>query len=285
MKWRLALLTLGLTLVGLSRAVALVGTDGAELQRKMAEEQWKELLADKSPAFQETEHFLLYGTVNAKELDACAKTAERAIPIIKKTLRLEKAPAWKGKLAIFLFQERSEFASFERNVSKRNPEREDRGGHYHFPQWSLVTVGPGATAKSLPNDLEIAQHIAAAALTIEHGSTVPEWLVSGYGRSIAYRLSPRTFSEERQRAAQYLRSRTFRDLSSGGLSREEGPVLNASFADYLANGVPQNPALLQTVLIAHGLRENGTIEQALAAARIAPEILDAGWRSWTAKVK
>jgi hypothetical protein len=263
----------------------LAARDGAEVRRKLAEEQWKDLLPDKSPAFLETDHFLLYGTVDGKEVDACGKLAEKAIPIIKKTLRLEKDPAWRGKLVIYLFRERTEFATFERNVSKRNPDRDDRGGYYHFPEWSLVTVGPGATAKSLPDDLEVVQYVGAAALTKEYGAALPEWLVSGYGRSVAYRLAPKAFAEERQRAVQYLRSRTLHDLLSGGLAREEGPVLNASFVDFLANGLPQTQAPLQTLLIAYGLRENGTIEQALAAVRVTPESLDLGWRSWAAKVK
>src|SRR5262249_1198172 len=100
--------------------------DTAEAQRKLAEGQWKELLADKSPAFLETEHFLLYGTVTPKALDDCGKTAEKALPIIRRTLRLDKAPGWKGKLVIFVLRERGEYGTFERNLAKRNPDREDR---------------------------------------------------------------------------------------------------------------------------------------------------------------
>lgn len=280
---RIWILAIGLLVGSLPFAGA---RDTADAQRKLAEEQWKELLSDKSPAFLETEHFLLYGTVTPKVLDDCGKTAEKALPIIRRTLRLDKKPAWKGKPVIFLLRERGEFGSIERNLAKRNPDREDRGSFFHLPQWSLVTVGPPATSKSLPYDLETVQYVAAAALTKEYGENLPEWLVSGYGRSIAYRIAPKAFTEERQLAQRFLSGKHLRDVLSGNLTREEGPVLNASLVDFLANGAPQNPAMFQTILIAYGLQlQNPTLEQAFTAVRLTPDGLDAGWRAWAAKAK
>src|SRR5262245_3245318 len=93
-----------LAVVFCAAPILLAARDGAEAQRKLAEEQWKEFLAEKMPASLETEHFLLYGTVGTKELDSCAKTAEKVVPLVKKSLRLEKDPAWKGKLVLFLFE-------------------------------------------------------------------------------------------------------------------------------------------------------------------------------------
>jgi hypothetical protein len=283
MKQRAWILAMGL----LGWSLALAGVrDTADAQRKLAEDQWKELFSDKPPAFLETEHFFLFGTVTPKMLDDCGKAAEKALPVIKRTLRLDKTPAWKGKLVIFLLRERGEFASFARNLAKRNPDREDRGGFFHLPQWSLVTVGPAATNKSLPYDLEAVQYVAAAAITKEYGENLPEWLVSGYGRSVAYRAQPKAFTEERQLAQRLLAGKHVRDVLAGNLTREEGPVLNASLVDFLANGAPQNPGMFQSILIAYGLQlQNPTLEQAFTATRLTPDGLDAGWRSFAAKAK
>jgi hypothetical protein len=266
-------------------ASAAAVREGGEAQRKLAEDQWKELLPDKTHAFLETDHFLFYGTASPKILDECGKAAEKSLPFIKKALRLDKDPAWKGKPVIFVLHERSEYTTFERNLAKRNPDREDRSGFFNLPGWTLITVGPATTNTSLPYDLETTQQVAAAALTAEHGTTLPEWVQTGFGRSIAYRLAPKAFTKERQLAADYLRGRSVRDVLSGNLTREQGPVLNGSLVDYLAHGVPQNPALFQTILIAFGLTENGTMEQALTAVRVSPDAIDAGWRSWVTKVK
>lgn len=251
-------------------------------QRKQAEEQWNKLLAGKLAVKQETEHFLLFGSGDEKELGEIGKAAEKAFPQIKKTAQVgAKDDLWPGKLVMHVFAERSQHRTFVGSVEKRTLEKSESATYTNAKDMSWVTVGPPSTARRYPAEIEVVQQLAAATLTRKKSGRLQEWFVAGFARSTAWRYAPSQFGEERREAARLVLQgkKTAKEIWSGGLSEQEGRVLAASFVDYLANGpgVKHFPALLDA------LGEKTPFEDALKNAKLNPDLVDRNWRVWAAK--
>jgi hypothetical protein len=248
-------------------------------QKKLAEEQWKGLLGGRMVTHKETDNFLLYGTVEEKELEAIGKAAEKALTQARKTLGImPKDEQWKGKMIVNVFQQRGEFGAYSRRYANRSPNQEETGTFSHEREYSYVLAGPSAgEGKKPPLELEVVQQVASSVLTKKSGK-LPDWFVSGFGRSVAYRHAPNQFGPERARAAALVkRGKTAKDVWMGNLSAEEGLVLNASFVDFLTNSSAMAKAFPE-VLANFG--EETMFEDALKGAKLNPDAVSVAYYRW-----
>jgi hypothetical protein len=246
-------------------------------QKKAAEEVWKAVLSGRPFQQKETDHFLLYGSVDQKELDALARAVEKAFPTIKQRATVgPKDELWERKLVIHVFGQRAEYAAFVRNTQKRSPDKDETGSYTHTREQSFVTASPAADGKKGLLEAEVIQQLAAATLSKKY-TKLPEWLVTGFGRSVAYKHAPELFREERRKAAQLAAAgKSPKDVWTGNASSDEGPVLAASFLEYL-----QTPKVAKFFPELLGLVSDDTsFEESLKSAKMPPDQVEAAWRQW-----
>ncbi len=253
-------------------------------QRKLAEETWKKILPRKPVTFTESDNFLLYGTVEEKELENLAKAMEKAFNQVKKTAQITpKDELWPGKLVVFVFAERGELTTFARNADKRNLERDEAGAFKHGREYTSITVGPAGGSKTGALDVELVRHLGAAVIS-KKSTKLPDWFIDGFGRSAAYRYAPAQFQQERAKARDLVlkQGKTAKDIWGGKLAADEGAVLHASFVDYLANG-PQIAKLFPELVSFIGA--DTTFEDTLKAVKLTPDQVDLLWRKWVQSAK
>lgn len=257
--------------------------DAVAAQKKLFEEQWKGLLGGREVAKQETDNCLVYGTVEMKELEAIGKAAEKTLAQTRKTLgMMPKDELWKGKLIVNVFQQRNEFGGYCRKYANRSPGQDESGSFSHEREHTYVLAGPAAgEGMKPPLELEVVQQVAAAVLTKKAGK-LPDWFVSGFGRSTAYRHAPNQFARERARAIALRRGKTAKDIWMGNLSAEEGLVLNASLVDYLVNS-PSMAKYFPEIMNNFG--EETKFEEVLKAAKLNPDVVGAAWWRWAGAVR
>jgi hypothetical protein len=263
--------------------------DKIAAQKKAAEENWAQAEAGEF-AHLETPHLLIYGSKSLeKKLKDMGATLEKHQEMARKALVYdEKNEPWPGKLTIYLFADREPFAAFVRRVEKQRVEADDTGSHFVDSDAPHAVAGPPRHKKDLPMDDEIAEQSAAALLQKKAGKDVilPGWLLSGFGRATTYRIIPTNAAirKERTAAAKLSASKSAKDVWSETLDGDEAPILAASVADYLAYG----PGSSKFSKFVGGFKpDNGqdkkTAAQALEAAGLTPEKLDAKWRVWVLK--
>ena len=131
-------------------------------QKKQGDETWQKFLSGRAFAQQETDNFLLFGSVEAKDLENIGTAVEKALPSIKKTAGVgAKDELWPGKLVLHVFKERGEFGIFIRNIEKRPLDKDETGSHVHKTEMSYIYAGPpGSGLKGLPLDLEATYAVA-----------------------------------------------------------------------------------------------------------------------------
>src|SRR5262245_48275319 len=117
-------------LVGWSGLQADDQADKVKAQKEAARANWKRLFPDDEVVHQETSHLLLYGPASMTErrLKAFGAALEGQYGLARKALQFDpKEELWEGKLAVYLFDQRSQFTSFVRGVEKRRPQSDDLG--------------------------------------------------------------------------------------------------------------------------------------------------------------
>ncbi|MCS6978064.1 MAG: hypothetical protein NZM31_13805 [Gemmatales bacterium] len=247
--------------------------------KKLAESQWDGILPGRQPIHKETEHFLLYGSVEEKQLESIAKSAENAFSLCSRVLKITPDDElWPGKMVVHVFGGRAEFASFSRRHANRSPERDETGGFGHEREHSYVMAGPpGFEVRRFSLETEVVQNVASATL-IKKAGRKPNWFVSGFGRSVAYRTFPQQFRQERSLATSLVRNgRTAWNVWKGELSAEEGAVLNASFVDFLVHS-PAMSKNFATVL--SNLGEDSMFDDVLKSSNLNPDAVALAWVRW-----
>lgn len=255
------------------------GAKAVAAVKKLAESRWDGILPGRQPIHKETDNFLLYGSVEEKQLEAIGKVAENCFALCSRILKITpEDELWPGKMLIHVFGGRTEFASFCRRHANRSPERDETGGFGHERDHSYVMAGPpGFEVRRFSLETEIVQNIASATL-IKKAGNKPNWFVSGFGRSIAYRLMPQQFRQERTLAVTLVRNgRTAWNVWKGELSASEGAVLNASFVDFLVHS-PAMSRNFPTVL--SNLGEDSMFEDVLKSSNLNPDAVAAAWVRW-----
>lgn len=250
-----------------------------EVQRKQADEFWAPLLgSDRKANRRETANFLLFGTLEDKDLEAIGKGLEKAFATLKKTASLKpEMELWPGKLVVHVCEKRTEFRNLYQKLKKETADKEEMGIYAHEREATIVLVGP-SDVKKHPLEVEAVMQLAAATLNKKAGR-LPEWFTMGFARAAGYRHSPTHFAGERQRARQFVRQgKTAKDVwTSSNLDADQGVVLTANFLDFLINS-PQLSKVWPEIL--GNMGEETPFEDALKSAKLNPDHVDLAWRNW-----
>jgi len=239
-----------------------------------------------NPSVQETDDLFVCGIVAADKAKALADHLQKHYAATVKALKFEgNEGPWKGKLAIYVFPDKKNYASFVRTVEQRRPESEEigssevRSDELHV----AVTAKPGAPAGAL--DAEAARQVAAALLTRRASpAELPEWFKSAFARAVQMRNDPKSAGGDRVKVRQLLARRTNPVKPSDGWmgsEEKEKPIIATSVLEYLVFG----PEAAKFPMLLSGFRaseENVSpnMDTALKAAGMTPEGLDKAWRKW-----
>jgi hypothetical protein len=180
------------------------------------------------------------GTAEAKTLETVVKAIDTTLPKVRKILQAsESDKLWSGPLSVHVCKERSEFRQLYHKLHRRQPLNEETATYAHIGPATHLLAGPlaGGPAK-LPADVELVQQLGSATLTRLRGANqaLESWFIEGFGRAVAYRYAPRSFTAERQRAAVLLaQGKKLGDLYSDQLSGADARILASSLSDFLAH--------------------------------------------------
>jgi hypothetical protein len=251
-----------------------------ELQKKQAGELWESAPSGSKPTSAATDNFLVFGTIDEKNLEAIGKGLEKALGVLKRTAALKPdADLWPGKVVVHICKDRGDFRGFYLKYKKETPEKEELGTYSHERDATILVVAT-ADPKRQPAEVEAVIQLAAATLT-KKGGRLPDWFVQGFARAHAYRHAPNHFAPERQRARAMVRQgKTAKDIWTMNLSADEAQVLTASFFDFLMTS-PQMVKTWPEILSLMG--EETPFEDVLKNAKLMPDRVDAAWRLWAAR--
>jgi hypothetical protein len=150
--------------------------------RAAATANMKKLKID-SPTIEESDNFLVVGTIAKEKAQALTKVLEKTLPVARKgALYTDKDTPWKGKLTVYFLPDSGEFKSFMRTVLQASPE----GAHLDLKAEPPVLVDP-AELPGKPTDADLyaatAARVGAAVLAAKSGTAlVPGWLKDAFGR-------------------------------------------------------------------------------------------------------
>lgn len=249
-----------------------------------------------SPTVEESDNFLVVGTLPKEKAVALTKVLEKTLPVARKAARYDdKDTAWKGKLTVYYLPDSGDFKSFMRGVLQKSAQD---GAHVDVRADPPLLVDPAELAGK-PTDADLYANTAARVAgvllqakggTREDGSpNVPAWLREGFGRVAqmraegttgrrytAYKAKVRTAVLNPKGAAPAI-SEAWSDAKSDvnealGVSVAEflafGPKA-ADFGKFLDGLRPSEANANPTVL--NGFEALGWKEQAQA---------DAAWKRW-----
>ena len=197
----------------------------------------------KNVAEVDTKHFHLVATIAPDKLKALSEVAEKyyaaSIPLLK--FDANESP-WKGKLALYLFSERSQFTNFVRSIENRRPEGEDvKASDLRTETPHLALILP--EGKESTPTIEVATGVAEIILKAKAGPTasVPTWMRHGFSRAVQWKLEPNLRASERAQAKKLLAYTGQNAIKIGDLTSEdrdikERRVLGASMMEYLMVG-------------------------------------------------
>jgi hypothetical protein len=151
--------------------------------KKVAAENMKRLKVT-NPTIEETDNFLIVGSISKEKAQALGKVLEKTLPVARKAAKYdEKDVAWKGKLTVYFLPDSDEFKSFMRGILQIAPE----GTHVDVRANPPLVVDP-AEMPGKPVDAELyaatAARIAGELLQAKGTGTqiIPAWLRDGFGR-------------------------------------------------------------------------------------------------------
>lgn len=283
-------------LLAVAVAVAVAGAAGADPEssaselRKKAEAHWANVEAGKS-ATHETKHFVLLASEGmAGKLKDVGELLEKQHDKAKEALKFEpkeddKGEVLPGKVAVYLFPERSNFTSFVRRIEARRLLPEETGSFQASDDKLHVAVGPPRGKQGWPVEMQAAQEVASLMLQRRAGTRtpLPEWLVTGFGRATYYRVAPRDklVLADRGLAANLSRKRNPADIWDGKTDADEADALAGSLADFLAYG-PGEKAFPKFVMgfTPEENQPRRTTGQAFQAADLKPDKVAAGWKKF-----
>jgi cytochrome c553 len=244
-----------------------------------ANDNWRVTLpgAENKPNTVSTNNFLVYGTVDEKELQTIADAAEKQIGRVSKTLKAPaNEPFVKGKITIYVFDKRYDYSEFGQMVEKRQLPNIWQG-HWGYTVTDayfvlLLPVGEEKTAAAL--DSLIAQQLASVYVAAQ-GVGTPRWFAEGSGRAVASSLDAR---DKRIRAwdnsvgavmASAPRGDAF---MTGAMGPEESDLAAYAFVKEMRPGAGMYQKLLDR------LRAGATFDRAFAAVyRATPSQMATAW--------
>lgn len=161
-----------------------------EHRREKSEAAWKKAFPKEQSTPVETEQFLVYGNVESDRLTQIGGWADELALLLRSTFGAQETPLWKGKLAIFVAQDRFGYEEFALAVNDRAQVPKEVHGHTvlapDFDEAYIVLedIGDEPSATSPGFKAQLANYLTQAFLE-RRSSNLPDWVVQGSGLHVA----------------------------------------------------------------------------------------------------
>ena len=216
---------------------------------RLAEQNWRLVMPNVAPIKVETDNFLIIGDVGEETLKTLGKKIEEVQPRIATILNIPTGqPMVKGRMSVFIFNQRYDYGEFGQMVEKRSLPQEWRG-HWRFT--TIDAYGALLPPKGDEYSFEAlaAQQIAGTYLA-SLGKGCPRWFAEGSARVVASRIAPkdpRVVAWDNELSGALGSMTKADDFLTGKLSPEEADVVSYSFVRFLMKSAPTYNALLSAI--------------------------------------
>lgn len=222
------------SVAALARAKSATHEELAADRAKRATEHWQLGMAGIEAQNVTTKNFLLIGNQGEATLASFGPKAEAVVPRVAGMFGAPSdQPLVKGRITLYLFQQRYDYGEFGTMVEKRQLPEAWRG-HWKFDYVDAYAAMIPSKTDDYGFEPLVAQQVAAAYLA-SLGS-VPRWFAEGSGRVVASRIDPkdkRVTGWTEQMAEVKERMAKADDFLEGRLAPEDADIAAFSFADFL----------------------------------------------------
>ena len=261
--------------------------DALDALKKTAKENWDRVEAGPMVEAASTRFLVVAPKAMGDKLKEHLDLFEKHYDLVFKTIHKEKDIPFKRHVTVYLLPEADMIDSFIRRIEKRRPQGREKGSINADDDRLHVAAGPPREKTDPAVEIQAAQQVAALMLQRRAGKStiLPYWLLNGFGRATYYRVMPNNtlVKNERVFATNLIRvkKRTAMDVWNGVLDGEEPGLLDPALADFLAYG----PGKMKFVTLLEGFRpgeneDKKTMEQALMAADLKPDLVNKTFRTW-----
>lgn len=263
----------------LSSSLVADEKDDAAKQKLAAEALWQRMEFEKAPALVDSKNFMLFSRLPEARSKALSTALEKHLVTALKGLKFDNnEKPWKGKLAVFVLPERSDFVNFMRKSQKRSPNDGEVTFGVIAGDEPMIVIGEPAQAGVKPETLATYE-LAQSLLKRKMGAgEPPDWVADGFARATASRAAnPATKGK-----AFKIPNAPFSVLWSDQATAEQKSAYSAYVLDYLAYG-PGND-LMASFLTAIRPGENGEVptpEQTLKTLSGEWTVFEYYARKWT----
>lgn len=234
----------------------------------------------------ESANFIVCVSLPEAKAKAIAESLEKVSVTAKKALQFEpNEEPWKGKLTVYIFDDRRPFQMFMLQVAKQRS-----SDPYHISVRSDVPfIARGIEVGKKPTDAETTADagklVAGALLGTKAGATtpLPEWIRFGFGRAVVARAAgqgSRPLNDLKAKAKAAVTARPPAQAEDAWASGNE--IVDTSLMDYLAFG-PTAAANFPKFLTALRPSEDGdapSMDQVLMTMTWTKEDLDKVWKKY-----
>lgn len=176
--------------------LAKLSADEFVVHRKQRMETlWKRVLPKEMPNLVESNDFMVYGNLSPMRLASISKTADEHGNSLKKLFGDKSNRLFKGKLTIFVINDRYGYEEFNHVIHRRDVPKEMTGHSVVEPSFEDayivlqdVTLRSAADAGLLQINLQ--DHLTGAYLK-RSGKKLPDWILRGTGLAMASSASPK----------------------------------------------------------------------------------------------
>jgi mono/diheme cytochrome c family protein len=214
----------------------------AKSRADLAARHWRLILPDTAPVHVETPQAVVYGSMERELVEMVARVADEQAAAIARMFDLPSGPLVKGRVTLFAFDKRYDYAEVGTMLERREIPAAWHG-HWRFTgvdaYGCLLLDGD-----DVPPGL-VAQQIAGA--YVASLGKVPHWFAEGTARAVAAKIDPRdeqvkAWNSEAARLGQSLAKPE--EFLGSELPPEERDVLSYSFVKLLMNSSSRFSALL-----------------------------------------
>ncbi len=215
-----------------------------------SEEYWRLAMSGAKSDRVETTNFLVLGNVGQNTLKEHADAAEG---LVRKVGQMLGAPAnkplIKGRMTLFVFQQRYDYSEFGKMVEQRDIPRNSRGHWRYTVIDAYGAVIPADAEDSSSNDSLIGQQLAGAYIA-SLGKLPPRWFSEGVARTAAERLGtrdPRVKAWDDRVSEIAGRMAKPDDFITGKMPTEDGNIISYSFVQTLMKNKRNFSTLLKAL--------------------------------------
>jgi hypothetical protein len=257
-------------------AIANLAPDTLEKLHRSHAERQIQIVGPKTPVeFLQTDHFLVYSTLDKSDTEYAATVAEAVIEELTATFGLSKnQPLWPGRFGLNIFAERVDYESFARNIDDYDPEPTEFGHYRLRPEHQYLAMTASYSGYQI--DGLVAQQVTAAFLGQLGAGRLPPWAVYGFSRFLGSRYDGRArgFRDELNAAMRLAATeKNLRGLFSESLPWVEMAPLSASLFHFLMETDKR-----VTIQFLKGFAQTGNCAESMAKTmRTNPDQLTRAW--------